>query len=172
MSNFSWSGMGRIPHCCMARAPNRLDGFTLIVFADFVDDHGMGGDLVPLHIRVQHCTAGRLLDFSTQRRPKGFRQFDGHEKGSDCRDHMGISRPGVEQRPALLPVDSNVFSNPSHRCSGKTRAKDPSLVAFYLPRWTTADDQISDCITSDPEPNPALHRAPRLAVESPPALWY
>ena len=89
--------------------------------ADFIDDDGVGRDVVPAHLGDEQGALRGLLDSSCECGPKGFGQLGRRQAGGDGRHDIRVSRPRVEKGPAFLAVDLDVFSNPPHGCSGNRK---------------------------------------------------
>ena len=68
------------------------------------------GTISALHDRVQERPLGGLLDMPAECGPKRFEQLGRRQKCSNRRHDIGVSRPRIEKRPAILAVGSTTLA--------------------------------------------------------------
>src|SRR5207302_9988748 len=69
------------------------------------------------HLSVQESQRSRLLDASAERRAEGFGHLFPYQQLGNLGHDIGVLCTAIEKRPALAPVDPNVFPNPPHSSS-------------------------------------------------------
>ena len=125
------------------RAEKNLDRPAIFILADLFDYQGMSRDRMAFNLCVENRSGVRFLHFTAKGSSVCVRQLRGFQNLRDRRNHITITRAGIEECPALLPVNFDCLSDSPHRlnhfgfrqCSGQGQHPTSLSIGGGRTRW-------------------------------------